>query len=404
MVLLQQEHFLCENKDVDILMYQINGKVFFNATKVWKDFGSPNTSSLDIYLRTDSAKKLMIQMWGNLKGFDELINEINNLSQNLFEKGFKFKTSISTKSTKSAKVFEPFQDIDSFLVSTNMVRLKKFDPQLEEGFVHSIKGAQGATFLCYDLFLDYCTHLSTQLKLQVFETFKKFGDLNNLEGQPLIDSLQRKLDAEKAKLPAFTSQVAPVFVREEVKGRTKSLQRSIQNMYYSNDKKPNRNMYSYIHNQVNINLFGMSSENMQKLITLSESSKTLIRDCMTEKAIRLLEQVEAALYVFLTDCYEADIYVTLEKLNEMLSNTCSSVKSLAFLVKKDFHLLQNAIERDYDLLVKNADCVKDIGVVPRPDEICEKTKLIPVTNATKQLANEIPKIEKKEISKQLSLF
>jgi hypothetical protein len=254
------------------------------------------------------------------------------------------------------------------------------------------------------LFLDYCTHLSTQLKLQVFETFKKFGDLNNLEGQPLIDSLQRKLDAEKAKLPAFTSQVAPVFVREEVKGRTKSLQRSIQNMYYSNDKKPNRNMYSYIHNQVNINLFGMSSENMQKLITLSESSKTLIRDCMTEKAIRLLEQVEAALYVFLTDCYEADIYVTLEKLNEMLSNTCSSVKSLAFLVKKDFHLLQNAIERDYDLLVKNADCVKDIGVVPRPDEICEKTKLIPVTNATKQLANEIPKIEKKEISKQLSLF
>ncbi len=407
MVLLQQEHFLCESKDVDVLMYQINGKVFFNATKVWRNFGSPSSLEFSDYLRTESARKLMIQMYGNLKGFDKLLLEINALLKGGKIPPFsKAKTNAHNffDSTKTIDDLEVSNEIAIFLQATLQIRLNKLNPEFEKDFVHVIKGRSGGTFLCYDLFLDYCTHLSTQLKLQVFETFKKFGDLNNLKGQPLIDSLQRKIDEEKAKLPAFTSQVAPIFVREEVKGRTKSLQRSIQNMYYLSDKKPNRNMYSYIHNQVNINLFGMSSNNMQKLIALSESSKTLIRDCMTEKAIRLLEQVEAALYVFLTDCYEADIYVTLEKLNEMLSNTCSSVKSLAFLVKKDFHLLQNAIERDYDLLVKNADCVKDLGVVPRPDEICEKTKLVPITNATKQLVSEMPKRDNKGMSEQLTLF
>lgn len=384
-------------------MYQINGKVFFNATKVWQKFDCPDALNLDAYLRTDSARKLMLQMYGDLKGFEELTTEINILFQNLVKQGFKFRGSKPSQTPK---------DIEGFLAATNTFRLKKFAPHFEADFVQSVKGAQGGTFLCYDLFLDYCTHLSTPLKLQVFETFKKFGDLTKLEGQALIDALQRKADTERAKLPKFISQVAPTFVREEVKGRTKALQKAIQDMYYSSEEKPNRNMYSHIHNQINMDLFGMSSKNMQKLIALSESSKVLIRDCMTHKAIRLLEQVEAALYVFLTDCRDAGIFVPIEKLNTMLSYTCASVKSLAFLVKSDFHLLQNAIERDYDLLVKNADCVKDVGVVPRPDEICEKGSLMSIPSTVETLgitrrtdsSKSSPSQNKRKGDLQLSLF
>jgi len=377
MVLLQQEHFLCENKDVDVLMYQINGKVFFNATNVWKNFGSPDVNSLDVYLRTDSAKKIMLQIYGNLKGFDELLNEINNLSQNLVKQGFKFRASNPTKATQSAKAFEPFKDLESFLAATNSLRLKKFDPQLENGFVHSIKGAQGATFLCYDLFLDYCTHLSTQLKLEIFETFKKVGNLSQLEGKALADVLQKKAADALSKLSPYTPQVVSTIVREEVKEKTKNLHQSIQNVYhlYVPPTKEN-NMYAYIHDQINTNLFGATSIKMHKVIELQRNSSVKLRDCMTDKAIRLLEQVESSVHVFLSDCYDDNAMPSLDELDSVIKEACAAALSVARRRKDDFLLLQLAVERDYDLLVKNADCVKNVGVIARPHEICEKADLI----------------------------
>jgi hypothetical protein len=396
MILLKQEHFLCESKDVDILMYQINGKAFFNATKVWQNFGCPEVLAIDVYLRTDSPRKLMLQMYGNSNGFDKLLNEINMLSQNLVKQGFKFRGLASSKAPN---------DVESFLASTNTFRLKKFASHFEDGFVHSVKGKNASTFLCYDLFLDYCTHLSTQLKLQVFETFKRFGDLTKLEGQSLIDALQRKLDEEKSKLPTFTSQTVSRFVREEVKEKTKNLQQSIQDVFHSSAPPSKEgNMYAYIHDEINTKLFGANSSKMHKIIELQKSSRIKLRDCMTDKAIRLLEQVESAVYVFLSDCYANTITPSLEELDSVIEESCNAALSVARRIKDSFLILQNAIERDYDLLVKNADCVKDLGVVPRPDEICEKTKLIPITNATKQLVSEIPKRDNKCMSEQLTLF
>lgn len=378
--LLQKEQFFCENKDIEVLMYQVNGEPFFNATKVWKGFGSPSKLEFSEYLRTDSARKLMIQMYSDLNGYDELLKEINSLTKGGFNPPFNLTSTLS----ENGQEFIGFSDVDSFLQATSQIRLKQFNPKFESNFVHTTKGRNGSTFLCYDLFLDYCTHLSTQLKLYVFKTFRKFGDLTKLEGKDLVDALQRKADEARANLPTFTSEVVSPMVRGEVKARTKALQRAIYDLYYTSHEKPKRNMYSHIHNQINSNLFGMTSENMQKLIALSETNtKTLIRDYMTEKAIRLLEAVEAKVYVFLVDCFKAKITPDLQKLNMVLSQACSSALDFAFLIKDDFHLLQNAIERDYDLLVKNADCVKDKGVIARPDEICAKTDLIPLTNASK---------------------
>jgi hypothetical protein len=302
-----------------------------------------------------------------------------------------------------------FKNIEGFLYATNMVRLKQFNPEFEDGFVHATKGRNGSTFLCYNLFLDYCTHLSTQLKIQVFEIFGEFGDLRGLEGQEKVDALQRKTDEARAKLPVFKSAVVSPTVRGDVSARTKALQRAIHDLYYSSGEKPSRNMYSHIHNQINCNLFGMSSENMQKLIALSQSSKNLIRDYMTEKAIRLLESVEATVYVFLVDCYGSQITPDLNQLNSVLARACESVLSFAYIIKNDFHLLQNAIERDYDFLVKNADCVKDKGVIARPDEICAKENLMPLSEPTKQIVdlrktdNSIQQNSPKDI-KQLSMF
>lgn len=383
MVLLQQEHFLCENKDVDVLMYQIGGKFFFNATVVWRNFGSPTTFELKNYLRTQSTRKLIVDMYGKLNGFEKLLIEINKLGRG------------------DLKSPQELQESNTFFKGTY-----RLSEELEKDFIftksHDIKN--GGTFLCYKLFVDYCMHLSTALKSLVIDTFEEFGDIVRLKGHDKIDALQRKIDAEKANLPTFKSKVVAPEIREEVKARTKALQRAIYDLYYTATEKPKRNMYSHIHNRVNSNLFGMTSENMQKLIALSQTSRVLIRDYMTEKAIRLLEQVEAAVYVVLVDWYEANIQPNLNQLNTILDRACDSALSLAFLIKNDFHLLQNAIERDYDLLVKNADCVKDLGVVPRPDEVCEKTKLIPITNATKQLVSEIPKRDNKGMSEQLTLF
>lgn len=412
MTLLRQEHFLCESKDVDIFVYQINGKLFFNATKVWQNFGSPDVLALDVYLRNESAKKLMIQMYGNLQGFDKLLNEINDLSQNLSMKGFKFTTKKpieNSKKSKVAKVFEPFEDTESFLTATHMIRLKKIGIQFEDGFVHSTKGAQGATFLCYDLFLDYCTHLSTQLKLQVFETFKKFGDLTKLEGQSLIDALQRKIEVEKSKLPTFTSQIASKVVREEVKEKTKNLHQAIQDVFHVVVPPTKEyNMYAYIHDEINTKLFGASSATMYKIMEIKNKSK--LRDYMTDKAIRLLEQVESSIYVFLSDCYDAKLVPPSAKLKMVIESSCNSALSIARLIKDDFLILQKAVERDYDLLVKNADCVKNVGVVARPDEICEKTQLIPKSNDSKRLVDEkmdrkekTIKLENRQTSTQLSL-
>ncbi len=406
MVVLKREHFLCEGRDVDVLMYQINGKVFFNATGVWKGFGCPSSLEFSEYLRTESARRLMLQMYGNLNGFDKLLLEINTLIKGGKIPPFKKATSKAHSSlnpTEMPGVFEGDNELAVFLQATLQIRLNKLNPEFEKDFVHVIKGRNGGTFLCYDLFLDYCTHLSTQLKLQVFETFKKFGDLNKLEGEDLSNALRKRAEDIETKLPTFTPKVVSPEVRGEVKARTRALQRAIYDLYYTSAEKPQRNMYSHIHNRVNSNLFGMTSESMQKLIALSQASKLLIRDYMTEKAIRLLEQVEAAVYVFLVDCYEAKIKPDLPRLNAVLDRACESALSLAFLIKNDFHLLQNAIERDYDLLVKNADCVKGVGVVARPDEICEKTALVPMAASPKRLQEEIGKKEKTS-KRQLELF
>jgi len=399
MIFLQKEHFLCEDKDVDVLMYQIAGKVYFNATVVWKNFGSPEAFSLDVYLRTDPAKKLMLQMLSNLKGFDELLNEINNLSQNLVEQGFKFRASSPTKASKNSKRFEPFKDLEGFLVATNSLRLKKIAPHFEDGFVHSVKGAQGATFLSYDLFLDYCTHLSTQLKLQVFETFKKFGDLAKLEGKDLAEALQKKAADELAKLPTFTSQVVSKVVREEVKEKTKNLQQSIQDVFHSaSPPSKDGNMYAYIHDQINAKLFGTRSAKMHKIIELQKSSRIKLRDCMTDKAIRLLEQFESAVYVFLSDCYEDSTIPSLDELDSVIEESCNAALSVARRRKDHFLVLQHAIERDYDLLVKNADCVKDLGVVSRADEVCDKANLVALVPATKRLLSTGSKNKAKQIT------
>ena len=42
----------------------------------------------------------MLQMYGNLNGFDKLLNKINSLSQNLVKHGFKFRASNSIRLTK----------------------------------------------------------------------------------------------------------------------------------------------------------------------------------------------------------------------------------------------------------------------------------------------------------------
>lgn len=407
MILLKQEHFLCESKDVDILMYQINGKAFFNATKVWQNFGCPDTFELNNYLRTDSPKRLMLQMYGNLNGFDKLFKEINTLHKTVSGSVLKTKAKPSSNGDRNTQTSQnkEIEDIETFLQIVTKTRLKKFASHFEDGFVHSVKGKNASTFLCYDLFLDYCTHLSTQLKLQVFETFKRFGDLTKLEGQSLIDALQRKLDEEKSKLPTFTSQAVSRFVREEVKEKTKHLQQSIQDVFHSSAPPSKEgNMYAYIHDEINTKLFGANSSKMHKIIELQKSSRIKLRDCMTDKAIRLLEQVESAVYVFLSDCYANTITPSLEELDSVIEESCNAALSVARRIKDSFLILQNAIERDYDLLVKNADCVKDLGVVPRPDEVCEKTKLIPITNATKQLVSEIPKRNNKGMSEQLTLF
>jgi flagellar basal body rod protein FlgG len=386
MILLKQEHFLCENKDVDIWMYQINGKAFFNATKVWKNFGSPDTLSLDIYLRTDPARKMMLKMYSNLKGFDKLFNEINTLTQNLSTKGFKSKASDLSESTEKTEVNE-FEYVREFLTLTHMIRLKQFNPEFEDGFIHATKGKYGSTFLCYNLFLDYCTHLSTQLKIQVFETFEKFGDLTKLEGQDLIDALQKKLDDAIAKLPTHTSQVVSPLIRNKVKGKTKDLHEAIQNVYYLDSQLNTQgNMYAYIHDQINAKLFGATSAKMHQAIELRKTSKVKLRDCMTDKAISLLEQVESAVFVYLNDCITDDFVPSLDDLDSVIIDAANGALFNARRRKDNFLILQNAIEREYDLLVKNADCVKDVGVVPRPDEICEKNHLIPMTTAPKNLA------------------
>lgn len=412
MTLLRQEHFLCESKDVDIFVYQINGKLFFNATKVWRNFDSPSSLEFSEYLRTESARKLMIQMYGNLHGFDKLLLEINSLGKGGKIPPFRKTTSKTQNPLKSTNVSDDFEGIDEiaiFLQATLQIRLNKLNPEFEKDFVHVVKGRNGATFLCYDLFLDYCTHLSTQLKLQVFETFKKFGDLTKLEGQSLIDALQRKIEVEKSKLPTFTSQIASKVVREEVKEKTKNLHQAIQDVFHvAVPPTKEYNMYAYIHDEINTKLFGASSATMYKIMEIKNKSK--LRDYMTDKAIRLLEQVESSIYVFLSDCYDAKIVPPSAKLKMVIESSCNSALSIARLIKDDFLILQKAVERDYDLLVKNADCVKNVGVVARPDEICEKTQLIPKSNDSKRLVDEkmdrkekTIKLENRQTSTQLSL-
>ncbi len=408
MVLLQQENFLCENKNVDVLMYKINGKFFFNATIVHKSFGAPSSLEFSEYLRTESARRLMLQMYGNLNGFDKLSLEINTLTKGGKIPPFTKTTSKAHNSSNSNKMSDDLErnnEIAIFLQATLQIRLNKLNPEFEKDFVYVVKGRNGATFLCYDLFLDYCTHLSTQLKLQVFETFKKFGDLNNLEGKALADALQKKAIDVLAKLPPYTPQVVSTIVREEVKEKTKNLHQSIQNVYHTY-APPTRdyNMYMYIHDQINKKLFGATSISMHKVIELQKNSSVKLRDCMTDKAIRLLEQVESSIHVFLSDCHDDNVIPPLDELNSVIEESCASALSIARRRKDDFLLLQLAIERDYDLLIKNADCVKNIGVIARPNEFCDKGSLLELNTSIKLLAITKQKASKKTTQKTSKLL
>lgn len=154
---LRQDFLPCKEGDIEVLVYEINGKEFYNATHIWKASGEPKKDSPSLYLNLKSAREMVVCMYREMHK--------------------------KTISQEQASKLRWNTDIQNHFV---------FIQELEDGsFEH---------FFAYSIFLDYCTILSTQLKLAVFQCIGRFGNFANLEGKDLANAFEATAESIKAKM------------------------------------------------------------------------------------------------------------------------------------------------------------------------------------------------------------
>lgn len=154
---LRQDFLPCKGGDIEVLVYEINGKEFYNATHIWEASGKPKKESPSSYLDLKSAREMVVCMY----------REMN-------------KKAISQE---QASKLRWNTDIQNHFV---------FIQELEDGsFEH---------FFAYSIFLDYCTTVSTRLKLAVFECIRNFGSFANLEGKDLVNAIEAKIETINTKM------------------------------------------------------------------------------------------------------------------------------------------------------------------------------------------------------------
>jgi len=159
---LRQDFLPCKEGDIEVLVYEINGKEFYNATHIWKVSGEPQKNSPRLYLDLKSAKEMVVCMYREMHK--------------------------KTISQEQASKLRWNTDIQNHFV-----------------FIQELDDGSFEYFFAYSIFLDYCTIISTQLKLAVFECIRTFGSFTNLEGKDLVNAFEAKIDAINTK----TSQNKP---------------------------------------------------------------------------------------------------------------------------------------------------------------------------------------------------
>ncbi len=156
---VREEIFPCGKEEgIKVLVYQINGRKFYNATHIWKSLtGGLIKNSPTAYLRKRLARQMIVGLYKHMH-----------------------KDALSPEQTQGLKWNTEMQ---SMFV-----------------FAHELEDRSFEYFFTYDLFLDYCLTMSAKLKLAVFDCAGQFGGLISLNGQDLVTALEEEMAAEEEKL------------------------------------------------------------------------------------------------------------------------------------------------------------------------------------------------------------
>jgi hypothetical protein len=158
-----------EGKDANIDIIHRDGKKFYNATQLYRTFGTGKESEkLPQFFLKDATRKYILQKYTELTVFGEKPKEIKELLN-----------------ITDGNVLDN-EAISKYLTSTHKENLPQ---EILKPFVYTKRGIGGGTYLSEPIFIEYAMQLSTQIKSVVIEVFRKYGWLEFLPQEKKVDAL-----------------------------------------------------------------------------------------------------------------------------------------------------------------------------------------------------------------------
>lgn len=263
-----------------------DGNTFFNATELWKLAGSDVSNKPVEFLRSEEAQNYIHYRW-------EKLNENKGL-------------------VKGAMV-APF----------NFTPNKALPAEVTAPFVITTKGRKGATWMDYNVFVDYAQYLSAEFKDTLIETFKHYGFIYtapaNKQTELLVEVARQhevemiakaeEIDFEnltrKDRVKIFAKASARI-KQMETTGHLKAL---ITEIYGANDQAMVSSIFKGIFGAINRNLFGYDTKVLANGLGGSYS-----REYLSSSSLRAVNAIELELCQFIEDAMEDGEWVGISEL------------------------------------------------------------------------------------------
>lgn len=265
-----------------------DGNTFFNATELWKLAGSDHSKRPDKFLAKEEPQKYIHLRWKKL-------NENNDL-KNHAQRDFKFN------------------------------HRKALPTEITAPFVMTTKGRYGATWMDYNVFVDYAQYLSVEFKDVLIETFKHYGFVYtapvNKQTELLVEvarhhEVEMLAKAEEVSLDSLsTKERVKLFARASARMKqmetTGHLKALITEIYGADSQSDVGSIFKKIFGAINKNLFGCGSSTLASGLGGSYS-----RDYLSSASLRAVNAIELELCQFIEDAMDEGEWVGIKELAAM---------------------------------------------------------------------------------------